>query len=958
MRYLLALILISFQLFAYSQGQAQSHCDFQSISATNGLPSNYVFSLCEDENSFLWAGTDKGLCRYNGFNWQVWDKDNGLPGNYIANVLSDKRGGLWLDISEKGLFHFNIATGITEKVIQGVPFIERKLAVDTNGNLFRVFPSIKGDGYEGTFLSPFDLSHLITVFKIRDVPGASLQIDLPSQTLFYIYEHGRAINMEAINSENWKIKYWELPQNLNSSSIYMCNDSVIITNSHYYKFTKDKKLISNFSIFDSNNTYAYSTVTKNGYYIYNIKTGYYFIDNAGINEFHNSKCGLGSDFINYVYEMHDGTILFATLGAGLEWKKKDYQKSFQTGKAVRAIIKDSAFWYVVAGSQLFSLEDRSNNLSHISEVRNSSVCILKSDDKIFIGSLNGIEFYKFKRGWNKDHLLSMNAGISSILKMSKGFIASTYGNGLISFDEITNNVTFIKSTIRIIEKAIPLSYGYALLSYEDGVEIVDTLQHTNIHLTRKENLLSNSVHDVHQKGDTLWIATRNGVNVFTAGKIIKNISYHEGFVGDKAMYCFHYDKKLWVVSDKYLHLYDGNALRAITSYQLLPSVDEHVITALFNSQDNSLAVGSEKSITIIKLANVSMHTNVAVPRILRVIVDGRIESTQPVKVPYQFNKIVFDIAPYASSPLTKGTFLYKLIGLDQDWLELKDSLAISYAALRPGDYTLVAKIINSDGYAGRETVIASFRVNKPFWQKAWFFFVLLIATVLLTLFIVQQISKRRLRKFQAELLLQQSLQEERERISKDLHDHLGSNLVTMVAQVDNIETKLKTGSYSEASRTTTLLSSQAREVMTVLRETIWAVQENEHSLSSFVIRIRTFLQRLFDATGITWHVKVLEDDEITLSPKQTLQLFRIVQESSQNILKHSHASEANYTFHATKKNLSIHITDNGKGFSGSREEDSNGLYNIEQRVIVLGGIMTFASDGGVIIKIEIPLITG
>ena len=73
---------------------------YQGITTSNGLPSNYVFSIGEDEKGYLWVGTDKGLCRFNGFSWQIWDKDNGLPGNYVSAVFPDKKGGLWLSISQ------------------------------------------------------------------------------------------------------------------------------------------------------------------------------------------------------------------------------------------------------------------------------------------------------------------------------------------------------------------------------------------------------------------------------------------------------------------------------------------------------------------------------------------------------------------------------------------------------------------------------------------------------------------------------------------------------------------------------------------------------------------------------------------------------------------------------------------------------------------------------------------
>lgn len=85
---------------------------FQSITKKEGLPSNYVLSVSEDENGFLWLGTDKGLAQYDGFRWQTFNTDNGMPGNYVRMILPDNHRGLWLGLSVKGLFHYDIVQKI------------------------------------------------------------------------------------------------------------------------------------------------------------------------------------------------------------------------------------------------------------------------------------------------------------------------------------------------------------------------------------------------------------------------------------------------------------------------------------------------------------------------------------------------------------------------------------------------------------------------------------------------------------------------------------------------------------------------------------------------------------------------------------------------------------------------------------------------------------------------------
>jgi signal transduction histidine kinase len=295
-----------------------------------------------------------------------------------------------------------------------------------------------------------------------------------------------------------------------------------------------------------------------------------------------------------------------------------------------------------------------------------------------------------------------------------------------------------------------------------------------------------------------------------------------------------------------------------------------------------------------------------------------------------------------------------LKGRDNNWTEVKDSLTISFSALRPGSYELFAKTTNADSYESEPIKISSFTVQKPFWQQWPFFLLTLLATIFATAFVVKESEKAKRKKKEMKAMLQQSLQDERERISKDLHDHLGANLATIIAQTDNIEARLYKGDIDKASVTVQHLSSQTRETMNVLRETIWAVQESEHSLEEFIIRIRTFLQRLYESTSITWEVKNLAEKQIVFSPTQTLHLFRIIQEASQNIVKHAKATEAKYHFSLTTKGMQILIADNGIGFNTGKVNITNGLINMSERVKTLEGTLNISVSNGTTILIVLP----
>ena len=911
-------------------------------------------SVCEDEDGFLWVGTDHGISRFNGFNWQNWDIDNGLPGNYVKKIQPDKHGGLWLLITNKGAYHFDILLGKFEKIDHYQDSYNSKFEADRQGNLFSISTTNNTTSIKGELIEPGRTS--ITVFEYTPDSNFILFSDIASHKVFALYSTGTATDRSKLNYKGpWPIEFRPLPYN--SGSIYTVNDSLIISNKYYIKYTGGRSQLNKLDLFAEGNAYAYNFISKQGIYIYDQKTGYYFISNAGKKEFHNQTNGLGSDYVSEVYELKDGTILFATLGAGLQWIKKEYNDHYSTGGMhAKSIIHAANRWYVLAGEKILTITDDKHFQSLHGTLKNSSGELIIQGDQLLVGSLRGIDIYPSARQLVNPHFIQFNTGISSILPSVKGFVASTYGNGMISFNDKSTGVTKLPSPMMIIEKAVPLKSGYALMSYEEGVILRDTIRKKDLHLTRENGLLSNGVYYVHEYRDTQYICCKNGINLVAGARVVETLSYEKGFVGAIAKYCFHDPQgRFWVLSDEYLHLYENGFLRCLRSYPLFRD-GEKVAVACYDPLSNTLTTGSDRSISITVLSKIIIDKAIFIPRILRLMIDGIEEKSDQARVKNDFKKLSIEIAPYGASPFYPGTFFYKLDGINDSWKALKDSLTISYESLRPGNYKLWAKIINSDGYEGPEKVITTFVVNKPFWQKNWFLLLLQLLAIIFTYLVLKKVEMTKNSRIKASLALQETLQKERERISKDLHDHLGSNLVTIVAQVDNLETKLQRSAYAEASKTVLQLSFQTREIMTVLRETIWAVNENEHTLESFIIRIRTFLQRLFENSPVTWHVNLDEQYFVKISPNQSLQLFRILQEASQNIHKHSKATEAHYDFIAHKEMLYITIRDNGIGFNGRANIDhSSGLINIQHRVAVLKGEIEFQSSNGAIVVIKIPI---
>ena len=94
-RFLLICFLFSL-LFASPAIVVCRNFPIQHFTTENGLPSNMIYGLYRDSKGFLWIGTDKGVVRYNGIEFERFTTDDGLPDNEIFFFHEDFEGRLWL----------------------------------------------------------------------------------------------------------------------------------------------------------------------------------------------------------------------------------------------------------------------------------------------------------------------------------------------------------------------------------------------------------------------------------------------------------------------------------------------------------------------------------------------------------------------------------------------------------------------------------------------------------------------------------------------------------------------------------------------------------------------------------------------------------------------------------------------------------------------------------------------
>lgn len=186
--------------------------------------------------------------------------------------------------------------------------------------------------------------------------------------------------------------------------------------------------------------------------------------------------------------------------------------------------------------------------------------------------------------------------------------------------------------------------------------------------------------------------------------------------------------------------------------------------------------------------------------------------------------------------------------------------------------------------------------------------------------------------------------QERQRIMQDMHDGLGSQLISSLA--------LSERGALTVGQTNLLL----RECIDDLRLAIDTMegQDNQFEVAAGNLRFR--MEPRLRAAGIllVWDTSGFTAEDV-VHASQTLPLLRIMQETISNALKHAQASKIKVSIRVVDHCLDIEIRDDGKGFDPANIRMGKGLSGIERRARGLGAVLIVAGHAGTCVKVRVPL---
>ncbi len=453
----------------------------------------------------------------------------------------------------------------------------------------------------------------------------------------------------------------------------------------------------------------------------------------------------------------------------------------------------------------------------------------------------------------------------------------------------------------------------------------------------------------------LLLGTNNGIYIYQDDSLLYR-HYHTGNgLSNNYIYAALPDNKgrLWCSSNggiSCIHL-NNNKIRNFGIYHGLQS-PEFNSNAYLQAPDGSFIFGGIQGFNIFRPDDVlslkpSLQLSLSAVTINEKPHDpGILTHKSSNRYRHQQNNWWFRVTSLDYPPPGARNYAFRLDGLKDEWIFTGEQNTIRFLQLPPGSYRLWVKLSEPGNEYSEALELAHFRILRPFYRTWWFLALVTLLFVMLVTIIVRTYLKARYQERILVLQKERAVQEERLRISKDMHDDIGTG-ISQIAILAEIVRK----TVHEPGRFMPVIDKISRvagELIDNISNMIWITKPEYDNLKSLIYYMREYAGSLFENTGISLRFETTGDiPSVVVNNQHRKDTFLIFKESLNNILKHAGATKVEIEARYQGNQFDLRVTDDGCGFDPAGiEMFSEGLGNIRKRALDCRGEVSIVSAPG------------
>lgn len=946
----------------------------------HGLPQSTVRCITQTHDGYLWIGTWNGLARFDGVKMTVF---NGLNTEALyPSVMSmheDRRHRLWIGSDGGGVVQYMNGKFTKFDSTDGIP-ATRILSMDedqegrmwfaTELGIFvhsddRFLHFTEADGLPRTYASQAESMPDGRMLLGFVGPGAYVRLlgdSLVIESTFAL--SGYRGTMDSTGT------YWYAVRG--KGLIRRQND----------RETVDRRLAGKFL------TEVY--LTRNGLR-WVLTPANVFVVSGGQIQILDVIDGVTLENITCLFEDAEGNIWMGKEGGGVLRVRKKQVEMITTSNgllsnAVMCGIEDrqGTLWIGTwAGGLVRRTTPASHTFSNVqphAPLTTVTALCESRDGTLWVGTWGG-GVYTLRNGVRKQFLQGPITAIISIIAIAEapdgGMWFATAHEGVVYYkDHETKQWNMENGLTSNRVSSIFVARDGALWMGTTGGGVNRILQGHVTVLRKPDGLVDDFVGVLLEEEDgSVWLSTKRGIQRWRNGTL-STISSKQGIYDDVVQFIEDDGGNYWLGGTHGISRVSKQELHAVADGRV-PTLQLLTLGKEDGMLNEECSGGSNKNVWKTSDGFLWFSTSAGAvtfdPRAVAsnpvppdVIIEGVALENNPVPLQSEIvvqpgqTKIEFRYTGISFSAPQKIRFQYMLEGFDDQWKDAGDERSVQFTNLDPGNYTFRVKAVNNAGIWNEEGAAVGIEVLPSFWETWWFrtIAVLLFLTAGPSMYFyrVRKLEKDQRRQLEFSRQLLRSQEEERHRIANELHDSLGQNLLVLKNKI--LMAQKRDGGEKGLEEMSGLVSQTIEEVRSISHN----LRPHQLDQLGLTKTLRALLRNVQESSSISFTGEI-GDLEGVLTANEEIALFRIVQESLNNIMKHSQATEAFVgTIRGTDR-ATVTIRDNGVGMQADGDQvieelgGGFGLSGIRARAQMFGWTVSMHSEpqNGTIIELLIPL---